>query len=77
MELILKTDNSIKMAKVMALAKKLGITVVQKDDTQKKIAPVPPKGKTASVTDLLEAFGKDPDFPSTEQVRSKSWPSAW
>lgn len=37
MEIILKTDNAVKVAKVMALAKELNIDVEQRDINEKSI----------------------------------------
>jgi hypothetical protein len=76
MELILKSDNHSKMEKVLALAHKLGISVIQKADTSKATS-IPPKGKSVSAVELLETFGKGPDFPSAEEIRAKAWPSSW
>lgn len=77
MELILKSDNSGKMAKILALANKLGISVIQKKEASKNRKPVPPEGKVVSANELLETFGKDPSFPSIEEIRTKTWPSSW
>lgn len=77
MELILKSDNRDKMAKVLALANKLGIKVEQKEDVSTASEPVPPRGKQVPVNQLLETFGKEPNFPTAEEVRSKAWPSSW
>jgi len=70
MELILKSDNRSKMAKILALADKLGINVIQRD-TQERIKPIPPKGKVVAVNQLLETFGNAPDFPSVEEILHK------
>lgn len=75
MELILKSDNSSKMAKIVALARQLGINVIQRKSTSKLTKPTLPIGQTISPAELLEAFGKAPDFPSAEEIRSKAWPS--
>lgn len=64
------------MAKILALANKLGISVIQKD-ISKTAKPIPPKGKVVSVNELLETFGKDPRFPSTEEIRTQTWRSPW
>lgn len=37
MEIILKTDNAVKVAKVMALAKELDIDVIQKAGNEKNV----------------------------------------
>lgn len=76
MELILKSDNSDKMAKILALANRLGISVIQKD-ISKTAKPIPPKGKVVSVNELVETFGKDPGFPSAEEIRTQAWRSSW
>lgn len=78
MELILKSDNKNKMEQVLALARKLGITVSQKKESKaEKAMPIPPKGKKVSAEDLLLTFGEAADFPSTEEVRHRTWPSSW
>lgn len=76
MELILKSDNSDKMAKILGLANKLGVSVIQKD-ISKTVKPIPSKGKVVSVNELLETFDKDPGFPSTEENRTQTWRSLW
>lgn len=75
MELILKSDSRDKMAKILALANTLGISVVQKKEV--KTSPVPPRGKEVSAKELLEMFGQEPDFSTSEEIRTKVWPSAW
>ncbi|WP_257667156.1 hypothetical protein [Parapedobacter tibetensis] len=60
----------------MALARELGIRVEQKEEPVTKTAVVP-KGKAVPASTLLESFGKGSDFPSTDEVRSKAWPSSW
>lgn len=64
MELILKSDNSSKMAKVLALANKLGINIVQKDDSDQNVMSVPPIGKIVPVSELF----KDNETDSTGKV---------
>lgn len=77
MELILKSNNRDKMAKVMALANKLGISVEQKEGVSTNKKPLPPMGKLVAVNELLQTFGKEPNFPKIEEIRSKAWPSSW
>lgn len=77
MELILKSDNRDKMAKISTLANKLGINVEQREEASTNSKPLPPIGKPVTVNELLETFGKEPNFPSAEEIRSKAWPSSW
>lgn len=76
MELILKSNNKSKLDKILALARELGINVEQKGERARKKAVVP-QGKPVAATVLLEGFGKGSDFPTTDEVRSKAWPSSW
>lgn len=69
----IESDNSDKMAKILALAHKLGISVIQKKNISKNVKAIPPKGKVVSVNELLETFGKDPGFPSTEEICTQTW----
>lgn len=77
MELILRSDSKDKIAKVLALASKLGITVLQRERADTNPRPFLPKGKEVSARELLDFFGKAPDFPSEEEIRAKAWPSSW
>jgi len=72
MELILKSNNKTKLARVLALAQQLGITVEQKGISTEKKEITIPKGKTVSANKLLADFGKNPDFPATDEIRSKA-----
>jgi len=76
MELILKSNSKSKLDKVLALARELGISVEQKGGRMTKKTVVP-KGKAVSAGALLEGFSKGTDFPTTDEVRSKAWPSSW
>ena len=75
MELTLKSNSKSKLEKILALAKELGIRVEQKEEATTKVDV--PKGRIVSAATLLNDFGKAPDFPSVEEVRSKTWPSSW
>ena len=75
MELTLKSDSKSKLDKILALAKELGIRVEQKEEVATK--PKVPKGKAVSAGLLLSDFGKAPDFPPIDEIRSKAWPSSW
>lgn len=77
MELILKSNNKNKIEQVLALARQLGISVTQKEHASKRTAPIPPKGKKTFINELLETFGEAPDFPTEEELRTKTWPSSW
>jgi hypothetical protein len=78
MELILKSDNIDKLARIIALAQELGISIKKKGNTREKAAEtLPPTGKVVSSNELLKIFGEAPDFPSAEEIRTKAWPSAW
>lgn len=76
MELILKSKSKSKLDKVLALARELGISVEQRGEKVIKKTAIP-EGKAVAATALLEGFGKGSDFPATDQVRSKAWPSSW
>lgn len=76
MELTLKSNSKSKLEKVLALAKELGIRVEQKKEEGPTKAEVP-KGKAVSAESLLSEFGKAPDFPPINEIRSKTWPSSW
>jgi hypothetical protein len=39
--------------------------------------PNPPVGKKINVDDLFEHFGAAPDFPDSNEIRDKEWPSKW
>lgn len=75
MVLVLKTDNTEKMAMIIELANKLGISV--KEIVQSKERPVLPKGKTVATKELLVAFGTNSEFLSTEEIRAQTWSSPW
>ncbi len=78
MELILKSESKGKIAQILALANKLGISVEQKEGgVDKKAKSAPPQGRTVSIDALLEDFGKATDFPTTDEIRSKAWPASW
>lgn len=76
MELILKSDNEGKLARVLAWANKLDINVKQKQKTSRKTKSIPHKRKVDSADELVGSFGGNPDFASTEDVRTKAWPSS-
>ena len=76
MELTLKSNSKSKLEKVLALAKELGIRVEQKNEKVAAKIGVP-QGKTVSAKALLSDFGKAPDFPTTDEVRSRTWPCSW
>lgn len=75
MELILRSNSKSKLEKILALAKELGVRVEQKKEATAK-AEIP-TGKAISAESLLSEFGKAPDFPSIDEIRSKTWPSSW
>lgn len=77
MEWVLKSDDNSSVEKVLSLARKLGVTVIERKDNPKKNAVTPPKGVKKSPNELLEFFGQASDFPSTEEIRSKIWSSSW
>lgn len=57
--------------------KKLEVIMVELDKSVQKPNPIPPTGKEISSSDILSSFGDDPDFPATDELRSKKWPSKW
>jgi len=57
--------------------KKVEVTVVELGDPNNVTRPVPPPGKKILVNELFENFGADPDFPSSDEIRVKTWPSKW
>ena len=57
--------------------KKVEVTVVEIDGSDKNSRPMPPQGRKTSISELLENFGANPDFPSTKEIRAKVWPSKW
>jgi hypothetical protein len=71
-----KNNHSIEMPEQF-FGKKVEVIVVELSDGTKGTNPVPPPGKKVSVNDLFENFGAAPDFPSIEEIRTKSWPSKW
>ena len=75
MVLVLKTDNTDKMAMIIELANRLVISV--KEIAQSEEKPVLPKGKTVATKELLAAFGANSDFLSTEEIRAQTWSSPW
>ena len=52
--------------------KKVEVTVVEVEGSDKNSRPVPPQGKKTSINKLLENFGANPDFPTTEEIRAKN-----
>jgi|GEM_PF-2862262 len=77
MELIVKSNNKSKLEKIMSLARELGVSVEHKEEKTVSKKVVVPKGKVVSTNALLADFGKNPDFPTVDDVRSKAWPSSW
>jgi len=71
-----KKNHSIEMPEEF-FGKKVEVTVVELSDADNVTRPVPPPGKKISVNELFENFGADPDFPSTDEIRVRAWPSKW
>ena len=57
--------------------KKVEVIIVELNASSNDSNPVPPPAKKTLVNELFESFGAAPDFPSTEEIRSKAWPSKW
>ncbi len=57
--------------------KKVEVSVVELSNDTEQVRPLPPIGKKIKVEELFEAFGAAPDYPSSDDIRSKAWPSKW
>jgi hypothetical protein len=71
-----KKNHTIEMPEEF-FGKKVEITVVEIVSSTSNTYPVAPLGKKVKADELFESFGKAPDFPSVEEIRSKAWPSKW
>ena len=58
-----KKNHTIEMPEQF-YGKKVEVTVVELDDSDKGLLPIPPPGKKTAVNDLFENFGANPDFPN-------------
>jgi hypothetical protein len=72
-----KENHSIEMPEQFFGRKVEVIVMDVTANTAADKSPTPPTGKTVSVNDLFKDFGTAPDFPSIEEIRTKSWPSKW
>lgn len=57
--------------------KRVEVSVVELNSKSDDVHPLPPIGKKVSVEELFETFGAATDFPTTDEIRSRSWPSKW
>jgi hypothetical protein len=71
-----KTNHSIGMPEEF-FGKKVEVIVVELDTTAGENHYALPEGKKTSSAELLEYFGKAPDFPTQDEIRSKAWLSKW
>ena len=71
-----KKNHSIEVPEEF-YGKSVEVTVVEIDRSDKNSHPMPPQGRKTSVNELFENFGANPDFPTTEEIRTKAWPSKW
>jgi hypothetical protein len=71
-----KKNHSIEMPERF-FGKKVEVIVVELGSADNTSYPSPPAGKKVSVSELLEDFGANPDFPSIDEIRTKAWPSKW
>jgi hypothetical protein len=71
-----KKNHSIEMPKEF-FGKKMEVTVTEIAEESASPRPLPPGNKKTSAAELLKDFGKNPDFPSIEEIRAKAWPSKW
>lgn len=70
-----KNNHSIEMPEHF-YGKKIEVIMVELNG-DKNTAPVPPEGKAVNTDELFESFGAAPDFPSTDEIHAKAWPSKW
>ena len=71
-----KYNHTIEMPEQF-FGKKVEITVVELDNSNRNAHPIPPPGKKTSVNELFENFGANPNFPTIDEIRAKAWPSKW
>jgi hypothetical protein len=67
-----KKNHTIEMPEQF-FGRKVEVTVVEIDGSDKNSRPVPPQGRKTSINELFENFGANTDFPTTEEIRAKAW----
>lgn len=71
-----KKNHTIEMPEKF-FGKTVEVIVVEVSTSTLNTHPEPPIGKKVKVKELFESFGTAPDFPSTDEIRSKAWASKW
>jgi len=71
-----KNNHTLEMPEHF-FGKKVEVIVVELGEASDEENPVPPVGKPVSLDELFKDFGAAPDFPSTDELRAKAWPSKW
>jgi hypothetical protein len=63
-----KKNHSINLPEEL-FGKKIEVIMIEIGDTDiSGTHPLPPAGKKTSVSELLETFGADPNFPATDRL---------
>lgn len=71
-----KNNHSVELPERF-YGKKVKVIILEIGEETTNSRPNLPEGKVVSLDQLFETFGSDPDFPSTEEIRSKAWHPKW